>query len=335
MLGGDRLRWWSPSMGIGHFERAAPERTSPVAQPAQSDITRIAVIGAGLMGHGIALELAAHGYDVRLHDSDTEQLARAEQRVAGSLQLLRDSGNLTAEQVTTAQARLRRVGDLAEAVADVDLVIEAVVEILAIKQAVFRALDELAPATAIFASNTSSYMPSSLAEATTRPEQVVVTHYFNPPHLLPLVEIVPSPATSPATIAAMKQLYESINKSPVILRDEILGFVGNRLQTALLREALALVEEGIATPADIDTIIRTGFGRRLALAGIFEVRDLSGWDVSITVHEELAPAISAATDVPPVLHEIAAAARGDDPAKVQRRAEIMRSLAAIKRVLDG
>jgi 3-hydroxybutyryl-CoA dehydrogenase len=286
------------------------------------------------MGHGIALELAAHGYDVRLYDSDPEQLARAEQRVADSLHLLHDSGNLTADQVATARQQLRRVGDLAAAVADVDLVIEAVVENLAVKQAVFRALDELAPATAIFASNTSSYMPSSLAAVTTRPERVVVTHYFNPPHLLPLVEIVPGPATSPDTTAALKRLYESIKKSPVVLRGEILGFVGNRLQTALLREALALIEADIATPADIDTIIRTGFGRRLALAGVFEVRDLSGWDVSITVHEELAPAISAATGVPPVLFEIAAAARGDDPAKVQRRAEIMRSLAAIKHVLD-
>lgn len=306
--------------------------TSPeTSQP----IRTIAVIGAGLMGHGIALELAAHGYEVRLFDSNPEQLARAEARVAASLDLLQSSGNLTADQVAAANNNLRRTGDLADAVTGVDLVIEAVFENLAVKQAVFKELDAVAPAHAIFASNTSSYMPSSLAAVTTRPDRVIVTHYFNPAHLLPLVEVVPGPETSAATIAAIEQVYRTINKSPVVLKREILGFVGNRLQTALLREALALIDDGIATPAEIDTIIRTGFGRRLALAGIFEVRDLSGWDVSITVHEDLVPHISAATETPAVLRQIAAEAQGNAAEKQARRAEILESLAAVKRVLDG
>lgn len=292
------------------------------------------MIGAGLMGHGIALELAAHGYDVRLYDSNPGQLSRAEERVSDSLRLLQESGNLTAEQVAAADQNLRRFGDLAEAVAGVELVIEAVFENLALKQAIFRELDALAPGEAILASNTSSYMPSSLAAITGRPDRVIVTHYFNPAHLLPLVEIVPGPETSAATIDAVRHLYESIHKSPVVLNREILGFVGNRLQAALLREGLALVEAGVASPADIDTIIRTGFGRRLALAGIFEVRDLSGWDVSVTVHEELVPAISASAEVPPVLYEIAAAAAGDDSNRAARRNEIMQSLAAVKKLLD-
>ena len=304
----------------------------PSAQP--RPIRTIAVIGAGLMGHGIALELAAHGYDVRLFDSNPEQLARAEQRIADSLALLESSGNLTADQVATANQHLRRTGDLADAVGGVDLVIEAVFENLDLKQAVFRELDALAPATAIFASNTSSYMPSSLASVTTRPDRVIVTHYFNPAHLLPLVEIVPGPETSTATIDAIRQLYTAINKSPVVLQREILGFVGNRLQTALLREALALIEDGIATPEEIDTIIRTGFGRRLALAGIFEVRDLSGWDVSVTVHEELVPHISASTEPHAVLQQIAAEAKGKATDRQARRTEILESLAAVKRVLD-
>lgn len=304
----------------------------PSAHP--RPIRTIAVIGAGLMGHGIALELAAHGYDVRLFDSNPEQLARAEQRIADSLALLESSGNLTADQVATANQHLRRTGDLADAVGGVDLVIEAVFENLDLKQAVFRELDALAPATAIFASNTSSYMPSSLASVTTRPDRVIVTHYFNPAHLLPLVEIVPGPETSTATIDAIRQLYTAINKSPVVLQREILGFVGNRLQTALLREALALIEDGIATPEEIDTIIRTGFGRRLALAGIFEVRDLSGWDVSVTVHEELVPHISASTEPHAVLQQIAADAKGKATDRQARRTEILESLAAVKRVLD-
>lgn len=302
------------------------------AQP--RPIRTIAVIGAGLMGHGIALELAVHGYEVRLFDSNPEQLVRAEQRIADSLALLESSGNLTADQVATANQHLRRTGDLADAVAGVDLVIEAVYENLAVKQAVFKELDALAPATAIFASNTSSYMPSSLATVTNRPDKVIVTHYFNPAHLLPLVEIVPGPETSTATLDAIRQLYTAINKSPVVLQREILGFVGNRLQTALLREALALIEDDIATPEEIDTIIRTGFGRRLALAGIFEVRDLSGWDVSVTVHEELVPHISSSTEPHTVLQQIAAEAKGKATDRQARRTEILESLAAVKRVLD-
>jgi 3-hydroxybutyryl-CoA dehydrogenase len=324
-----------PGHGHRRIRVTLKERTECVEPSAQPrPIRTIAVIGAGLMGHGIALELAAHGYDVRLFDSNPEQLARAEQRIADSLALLESSGNLTADQVATANQHLRRTGDLADAVGGVDLVIEAVFENLDLKQAVFRELDALAPATAIFASNTSSYMPSSLASVTTRPDRVIVTHYFNPAHLLPLVEIVPGPETSTATIDAIRQLYTAINKSPVVLQREILGFVGNRLQTALLREALALIEDGIATPEEIDTIIRTGFGRRLALAGIFEVRDLSGWDVSVTVHEELVPHISASTEPHAVLQQIAAEAKGKATDRQARRTEILESLAAVKRVLD-
>ncbi|MGH2601216.1 MAG: 3-hydroxyacyl-CoA dehydrogenase family protein [Dehalococcoidia bacterium] len=293
------------------------------------------MIGAGLMGHGIALELAAHDYEVRLYDRDPEQLARAGERVTASLQLLLDSGNLSPHHVATANRRLTLVSDLVAAVAGVDLVIEAVYEELAVKQAVFRELDAVAPERAIFASNTSSYMPSSLAAVTRRPDRVIVTHYFNPPHLLPLVEIVPGPETAPRTVEAMCRLYESIRKNPVVLNREIPGFVGNRLQTALLREALAIVAAGVASADDVDSIIRTGFGRRLALAGVFEVRDLSGWDVSLKVHEELLPEIDSSRQVPAVLSQIAAAARGDEPTKVARRAEITNSLAAVKRVLDG
>lgn len=316
------------------WPRQPRARIDRVTDETPEAITRIAVIGAGLMGHGIALELAAHGYDVRLFDRDPEQLARAEQRIAASLQLMLDAAILSPDQVAAANRNLSRVDDLAAAAADADLVIEAIAEDLAAKQALFRQLDGVAPAAAIFASNTSSYLPSALASVTQRPGQVLVTHYFNPAHLLPLVEIVPGPETSPRTIETMRRLYDGIGKSPVVLNREILGFVGNRLQTALLREALAIVDSGVASAAAVDTIIRSGFGRRLALAGVFEVRDLSGWDVSIKVHEDLLPEIDSSRQIPPALHQIAAAARGDDPAKVARRAELTKALAAMKQLVD-
>ena len=126
---------------------------------------------------------------------------------------------------------------------------------------------------------------------------MLVAHYFNPPHLLPLVELVRGPETADATMTTMHELLTRVGKRPAIVQKEALGFVGNRLQTALLREALSIVEQGIATPADVDAIITNGFGRRLAVAGVFEVRDLSGWEVTLTVHEQLLPAIDSSTEV--------------------------------------
>jgi 3-hydroxybutyryl-CoA dehydrogenase len=136
-----------------------------------------------------------------------------------------------------------------------------------------------------------------------------VAHYFNPPHLLPLVELVRGERTSDQTVEALRALYTSIGKSPAIVQKEAPGFVGNRLQMALYREALAIVAAGIATPEDVDTIIRTGFGRRLSVAGVFEVFDAAGLDVTLAVADQLFPEIDNATSAPPFLRE--KVARGD------------------------
>ena len=151
------------------------------------EIRRIAVVGAGLMGHGIALEFAAHGYDVQLHDRDAAQLAAAGTRIDEGLARLVESGRVSAAAAAVAPEHITLQPDLRLAVADADLVIEAVSEDLAVKQPLFRDLDAWAPPHAILASNTSTFMPSLLAAATNRPDRVLVAHYFNPPHLLPLV----------------------------------------------------------------------------------------------------------------------------------------------------
>jgi 3-hydroxybutyryl-CoA dehydrogenase len=266
-------------------------------------IERIAVIGAGLMGHGIALEMAAHGYPVSLHDADPERLDRARAAISEGLSRFRDAGPGKRELVATAQDRIALETDLRAAVAPADLVIEAVPEDLPLKHAVFRDIDGWAPPHAILASNTSSFMPSVIAAATGRPDRVLVAHYFNPPHLLPLVELVRGEQTSDATIAAMRSFYLGIGKKPVVVQREAPGFVGNRLQMALLREALAIVEAGIASPHDVDTIIKTGFGRRLAFAGVFEVFDAAGWDVTLAVAEQHFPAIASSSGPPAHLRE--------------------------------
>src|SRR5688572_29023508 len=268
-----------------------------------SSIQHIAVVGAGLMGHGIALEFAAYGYDITLHDRDQSQLERARAGIAEGLAQLVDIGRINAEEAAESPARIAMGTDLRSAVASVDLVIEAVSEDIEVKRTVFRDIDAWAPRHAILASNTSTFMPSLLAAATTRPERVLVAHYFNPPHLLPLVELVRGVVTSDETVATMRTLYERIGKSPAIVQREAPGFVGNRLQMALLREAMAIVDAGIASPRDVDTIIRSSFGRRLAVAGVFEVFEAAGWDLTLAVAKQLFPAIDRSTEPPQSLRD--------------------------------
>jgi 3-hydroxybutyryl-CoA dehydrogenase len=264
---------------------------------------RIAVIGAGLMGHGIALELAAHGYDVALQDRDQSALERARGAIAEGLARLAEIGRITPEAAATAPALMTLGTDARAAVTNADLVIEAVSEDLDVKRALFRDLDDWAPPHTILASNSSSFMPSLLAAATTRPDRVLVAHYFNPPHLLPLVELVRGEQTSDATIETMRALYQGIGKRPAVVQREAPGFVGNRLQMALLREALAIVDAGIATPEDVDTIIKSSFGRRLAVAGVFEVFEAAGWDLTLAVASQLFPAIDRSPEPPQSLRE--------------------------------
>ena len=307
------------------------------------DIQRIAVVGAGLMGHGIALELAAHGYDVALHDQSEAQLSQARERIGEGLARLQAAGRVTSAAAAEAPARIATTTDLHAAVAGADLVVEAVTENLDVKRDVFRELDAAAPPHAILASNSSTFMPSLLAAVTTRPGQVIVAHYFNPPHLLPLVELVRGPQTADETVETLRVLYLGIGKSPAVVQKEAPGFVGNRLQMALLREALAIVDAGIATPEDVDTIIKTGFGRRLSVAGVFEVFDAAGLDVTLAVADQLFPEIDRATSVSPFLRD--KVARGELGQKTGRgvydwppekaaalRARIGAALAAIARI---
>ncbi|MCC6313327.1 MAG: 3-hydroxyacyl-CoA dehydrogenase family protein [Thermomicrobiales bacterium] len=297
----------------------------------------IAVVGGGLMGHGIALDFARHGLPVALHDRGSEQLARSEAMTRASLDVLVETGLVPAAEAGPTLARLRFEPNLPAAVADADLVVEAVFEDLALKQAVFAELSAHAPAHAVLASNTSSFMPSQLAEGTIRPERVVVTHYFHPPHLMPLVEIVPGPQTDPAVVETLRALYTRMGKQPVVVRKETPGFVGNRLQMALLREAAALVAAGVATPEEIDAIVQAGFGRRLAVSGLFEMRDLSGWTVSLAVADELFPDLATSSAIPDWLRtHTAALARNPPPRKAaqDRRERLARDLAALARLVD-
>ena len=244
------------------------------------DIQKIAVVGAGLMGHSIAQEFAVAGCQVALNDVSEERLGHARERIRQNLEMLGRS-----QDVDEVESRMTFTGDLRTAVEDADLVVEAITEDLEVKKALFAELESICREDAILASNTSTFMPSQLAEATKNPGRVVVTHYFNPPHVVPLVEVVGGRNTSPETIETVRDLLLSQGKKPVVLGTEALGFIANRLQAALLRECFALVENGVARPEDIDAVVTTSLGRRLGVAGPFEVFDAAGADVWHAIFE--------------------------------------------------
>lgn len=266
-------------------------------------ISNLAIIGAGLMGHGIAQEFALAGYEVHLCDLTDDKLKQATKNIQANLQMLVGIGAIAQEQAESVLTNIHPGTELEEAVAKADVVIEAVFENLELKRELFQKLDRLCPEHTILASNTSSLMPSSLASATRRPDKVLVTHYFNPSYLLPLVEIVRHQATSDKTVTTIYDLLTRVGKSPAIVRKEVPGFVGNRLQAALFREALSIVEQGIATPQDVDIVVKTGFGRRYAAAGPFEVFEMAGWDLVLAVAQYLYPDLESSTEIPAILSD--------------------------------
>jgi 3-hydroxybutyryl-CoA dehydrogenase len=203
-------------------------------------------------------------------------------------------------------ARITTETDLANAISGAEVVVEAVPENLSLKRRVFAGLEKLCRAEAILASNTSTFMPSKLAESLAHPQRFLVMHYWNPAHLMPLVEVVPHPRTEPTAVSRVTALLESCGKRPVLVRSEVPGFIGNRLAFALQREAMALVAKGVATPEDIDAVARAGFGRRIPVSGIFATADLGGLDVYSAICDQLFPDLCQDAAAPAALHQLVA-----------------------------
>ncbi|MCC6176919.1 MAG: 3-hydroxyacyl-CoA dehydrogenase family protein [Chloroflexi bacterium] len=270
---------------------------------------RIAVVGAGLMGTSIGLDWARSGFGVTIYDSDPDRVQSVLERARQVGQALVDGGVIEVADLDAALGRLHPTADLGDAVGTADYVAEAIVEDLAVKQAFYAELDAMTRPDTVLASNTSSLMPSALAAPTKHPERVIIAHYFNPGHLIPVVEVVVHPGTSPAAVDTTTRLLRAAGKTPALLRKEVPGFIANRLQSALLREALALVEDGVCSMEDLDAVVSLGFGRRLAAFGPFTITDMAGLDVWQAIAGYLYPRISAATEPQPMLAE--RAARGD------------------------
>ncbi len=244
---------------------------------------RIGVIGAGLMGHGIALVLARAGHDVAVHDPVPAARAALHARVAESLAAMGVGG----DEAARALARISIENTLAGAVANADVVFEAAPEKLELKRAIFAEIEAAAPANAILASNTSVMPITLIMQDLKARHRALGTHWWNPPHLIPLVEVVSTEWTDAASADAMMALLEGAGKTPVRVAKDVPGFIGNRLQHALWREAISLVERGICDAEAVDTVIKASFGRRLAALGPLENADLVGTDLTLDIHENV------------------------------------------------
>jgi 3-hydroxybutyryl-CoA dehydrogenase len=238
-------------------------------------VTRVAVVGAGLMGAGIAQVAAQAGFDVVLHDTTPQALERAMTAIAASQSRLVARSVLTEADAVAARARILTTTDLGD-IADADIVVEAVFEQLEVKLQVFRDIDALAAAGALLATNTTAIPITKIAAATNRPEYVVGTHFFSPVPMMALCELVRGNATSDDTLARARAFAEALGKTCVVVERDVAGFVTSRLLVAFINEAVALVEAGIATAADIDIACRLGFGHPM---GPLATVDLTGLDV--------------------------------------------------------
>ena len=268
------------------------------------NISRIAVIGAGLMGHGIAQEFASAGYHVLMHDVTDEQLQTARTQIEKNLDVLAENAIIEKDSVRSTLQRIQTATELATVAENADFVVEAVTENLPLKQQIFEELDAICPPHTILASNTTALMPSQIGVNAKRKDQILNTHYFNPPYLIPLVELIRSPDTSDETVSVAFELLTSIGKTPAIIEKEALGFVGPRLQAALIREAFAIVERGIASAETVDLVVRNSFGRRLSIAGPFEVFELAGWDLVLAAFEELYKDLNSSADINLLLRQM-------------------------------
>lgn len=241
------------------------------------EIRQAAVVGAGAMGRQIALCCAIHGYPTTLTDSLPAALESAARWKAEYLEGRVAKGRMTRDEAGAAAANLRLTPRLDEAVAGAGLVIEAVVEQLEIKRALFAELDRLAPGEAILTTNSSTIVSSLIADATARPAQVANLHYFNPALVMELVEVVQGPHTSPETAETLMAFARKTGKVPILLKKEISGFVANRILAAVVREAAFLYENGYAGFAEIDLACEKALGYPM---GPFRLMDLTGIDVS-------------------------------------------------------
>ena len=299
---------------------------------------RIAIIGAGLMGHGLALVFARGGHQVTVTDTFAGARDTVKARVAATLLSLGDNPD--------ALDRISVADTLPHAVRDAGIVIEAAPEKLALKQDLFAELEAAAPPDALLASNTSVIPIGQIAARVASKHRVLGTHWWNPPYLVPLVEVIGTAGTAPETVQRMMALLAGLGKTPVHVRRDVPGFVGNRLQHALWREAIALVEEGVCDAETVDLVVKSSFGRRLAVLGPLENADLVGTDLTLDIHNHVLPHLNHRPGPSPYLEALNADGKlgfktnsgfrnWTDAEKTALRAKVLDHLTRVNALLGG
>ncbi len=270
------------------------------------EIKNISIIGSGIMGQGIAQSFMMEGYPVILYDIDDSALQRAKEHIKKNLKSFHDAGLIEVDKMTSAISRLATSRDLVHAVKSADFIVEAAPEVLSLKQELFEKIENHCPENAIIATNTSSLILKDIGSRVKQKQRIVITHWFNPPHIVPVVEVVKGDETSDETMDATFQLMEKIRKVPVRLNREIPGFLVNRIQMAMVREVLDLHSKGIASASDIDIAVKGSIGFRLASIGPLMTSDLGGIKLWLSVCENLFPHICSSPEPPEALQNLAA-----------------------------
>ncbi|MDN7241570.1 3-hydroxyacyl-CoA dehydrogenase NAD-binding domain-containing protein [Planococcus sp. N028] len=240
---------------------------------------KISIIGAGTMGHSIALSAAWAGQQVKVYGINDQDLENADKSLTNKLKVMVDNDMFDTEKAHRIRENIRFSTSLEDVISGSTFVIEVIPEVLEMKREMYKKIEGLAGEDVVIASNTSGFKPSLLAEEMARPNRFVVTHFWNPGHLIPLVEVVKGKHTDEETVQRAMNVLTEMKKKPILLNKEIPGFIGNRLQYALFREAQALLDSGAATKEDIDAAVTYSIGRRLPVTGPLMTADMGGLDV--------------------------------------------------------
>lgn len=263
----------------------------------------IAVIGAGLMGHGIAQIFAIHGHAVSLMDLQDDLLSNSIENIQSNLSLMAQKGIISEAEIQPAVQRVQTTTDLEEAAYRAQFVVEAVSEKLELKKDIFKDLDAVCPPETILATNTSVISISEIASRSRHRSRIVGTHFWNPPYLIPLVEVIRGDETASEVVEKTFELLQRVGKHPVRVHKDVPGFVGNRLQHALWREAVSIVERGIADVTTVDECIKFGFGLRLPHLGPMENIDMVGTDLTLAIHDYILKHLEDSPHASPLLAE--------------------------------
>lgn len=267
-----------------------------------SGIKAVAVIGSGTMGGGIAQVFAQSGFLVYLVDTSGEALAAAKNRMRQNLDVLAGEGLLKSDQIEEVLARITLTEDFSQ-IRQAQYIVEAIPEDLSLKQEMFQKLESLAGAEIILATNTSGISITAIASGIKRPERVIGMHWWNPPHIIPVIEVIRGEKTSARVIEQTGKVIQELGKKMVLVKKEVPGFLGNRLQYALMREAISLLQDGVASAEDIDLMVKEGFGFKFPILGPLETIDMAGLDIYTRVAAYLYGKLDSSAEVPAFLLE--------------------------------